>query len=249
MTAVAGRLVLGVLLLGGGPAAAQEGDKFLWSQVRYDGDWDPRPGAEQEVLRFLGTVTSVLSVPQRRVVDWKDPALFASPFLLLTGRQAPPSLDEEDLRRLRAYLTAGGFLWIEDASGQKASAFDRWTRRTLRLVFPDEGLTPLGPDHVLFRTFFLLRSIGGRVAVSPSVDGLQWGGRSVVVYSRNDLLGAWAKDALGQPLYECVPGGEPQRWSAKKLTLNIVMYALTGNYKGDAVHQPYLLQKMRSGAP
>ena len=36
---------------------------------------------------------------------------------------------------------------------------------------------------------------------------------------------------------------------ARKLTLNIVMYALTGSYKADAVHQPFILQKMRAEEP
>ena len=54
---------------------------------------------------------------------------------------------------------------------------------------------------------------------------------------------------LGRPLLPCLPGGEPQRHNARKLTLDILMYSLTGSYKSDAVHQPYLLQKMRQGIP
>ncbi|HAH06389.1 MAG TPA: hypothetical protein DCM05_07655, partial [Elusimicrobia bacterium] len=177
------------------------------------------------------------------------PRLFSTPMLYLTGRMAPPSLDDEELRALRNYLTSGGFLWVDDAAGIKASEFDRWVRSTLRAALPDSDLRPLGQDHVLFKTFFLVRRIGGRAAVSGSVEGVDWGGKTVVVYSRNDLMGAWAKDPLGKPLYDCAPGGEAQRFDAKKLTLNILMYALTGSYKADAVHQPYILEKMRQGVP
>ena len=225
----------------------QESDRFVWAQLRYEGSWDPYPGVHGEVLRFLQQVTSVLAVPERRALTLHDPELFASPFLVLAGRTVPPSLEDSEIHRLRDYLTSGGFLWIEDVSGQKTSLFDRWVRQTLRLVFPDSDLTPLGPDHVLYKTFFLMRAVGGRTMVSGSLEGVDWGGRTAVVYSRNDLLGAWAKDALGKPLYECAPGGEAQRMNARKLTLNIVMYSLTGSYKADAVHQPFILEKMRSG--
>jgi len=226
-------------------AAAQEGDRFVWSQLRYAGAWDPYPNVHGEVLDFITKVTSVIVEPKRRVLVIKDAGLFSSPFVVLSGKRAPPDLDEEEIGRLRDYLTSGGFLWIEDASGTASSPFDRWVRRTFAKVLPDSDLKPLPSSHVLFKTFFLMRRIGGRVMVSGSVEGAGWAGKTVVLYSRNDLLGAWAMDPLGKHLYECVPGGEAQRMEARKLSLNIIMYALTGSYKADAVHQPFILQKMR----
>jgi hypothetical protein len=224
---------------------AQEGDRFVWAQWKHASEWDVYPGAYQEVLNFLGSVTSVVCGSQRRELGLKDSALFSTPMLVLSGRKAPAPLDEEELRALRDWLTAGGVLWIDDAAGVRSSPFDRWVRATLHAALPEAELKPLPPDHVVFKTFFLVRRIGGRARVSDSVEGLDWGGKTVVVYTRNDLLGAWARDPLGKPLYDCAPGGEVQRMDAKKLTLNILMYALTGTYKADAVHQPYILEKMR----
>lgn len=241
--------LLALLLLSPPRVLAQEGDRFQWGQLRYTGAWDPYPNVHGEALDFVTQVTSVIVAPERRILPLKDPGLFSSPMLLLSGKQAPPELDQEEIGRLRDYLTSGGFLWIEDASGSASSPFDRWVRQTLEKVLPDSDLRPLPGDHVLFKTFFLLRKIGGRVMVSGAVEGVDWAGNTVVVYSRNDLLGAWAKDPLGKYLYECVPGGEAQRMEARKLTLNIVMYALTGSYKADAVHQPFILQKMRAEEP
>ncbi|MBI4374831.1 MAG: DUF4159 domain-containing protein [Elusimicrobia bacterium] len=241
--------VLMLLMLPGVPALAQQGDRFIWTQIRHGAQWDPYPDAHQEALGMMSTVTSVLTAPERRVVSLKDKSLFFSPILVLSGRSAPPSLEEEEVRQLRNYLSAGGLLWIEDASGSGASSFDAWVRRTLSQVLPESPLQPLDPEHVVFRTFFLLRGVGGRVSVRSTIEGAHFGGRTAVLYSRNDLLGIWLKDALGNPLFPCVPGGEVQRQNGKKLVLNIVMYALTGNYKADAVHQPYILQKMRSTGP
>jgi hypothetical protein len=228
---------------------AQIGDKFVWSQLKVGSDWDPYPGVHAEILKFVVDTTSVLVIPERRALSLTDPRLFGSPFVLLSAKKAPPPLNEEEIGRLRDYLTSGGFLWIEDATGISESGFDAWVRKTLQTVLPDADLKALPKDHVLYKTFFLMRRIGGRVMVSSSVEGVDWAGKTVVVYSRNDLLGAWARDPLGNALFACVPGGEAQRLEARKLTLNIVMYALTGSYKADAVHQPFILQKMRSGAP
>jgi hypothetical protein len=240
-----------VLLLAGLSvrSEAQQGDRFVWTQLKHGPTWDPYPDAPAEAVDLLGTVTSVLVEPQRRVITLKDPALFESPLVILAGREAPPPLDAEEQRRLRTYLSAGGMLWIEGTSGLQVDSFDRWVRGALKAVLPEAELAPLANDHVVFRTFFLLRGAAGRVMVRGTLEGVSWGGRTAVVYSRNDLLGAWAKDALGRPLLPCVPGGEAQRHNARKLTLDILMYSLTGSYKADAVHQPFLLQKMRLGLP
>ncbi|PCI38585.1 MAG: hypothetical protein COB53_04530 [Elusimicrobia bacterium] len=241
-------LLMSVFLLSA-QGHAQIGDKFVWSQLRIGEEWDPYPGVHSEILKFVVDTTSVLVIPERRVLTISDAKLFGSPFLLLAGKGAPPALDAAAVGRLRDYLTSGGFLWIEDTSGMANGPFDAWVRNTLATVLPDSDLKPLPKDHVLYKTFFLMRRIGGRVMVSGSVEGVDWAGKTVVVYSRNDLLGAWVRDPLGNPVFACVPGGEAQRLEAKKLSLNIVMYALTGSYKADAVHTPFILQKMRSGAP
>ena len=60
----------------------------------------------------------------------------------------------------------------------------------------------------------------------------------------NDWASAWAVNELGRPVYAVVPGGERQRELAYRVGINLVMYALTGNYKADQVHVPFIL-----GAP
>jgi hypothetical protein len=231
-----------LLLLGlAAPASA-----FTWTQLKLGPTWDPYPGVSSEIVEHLTTVTSALAEKEGRVITLKDPELFFSPLVVLAGREAPPPLDEEERRRLRQFITGGGMIWIEDVSGASSSSFDRWVRRTLAESVPESELTVVPAEHALFKSFYLVRGAAGRVLVRGTLEGLPWAGRMAVVYSRNDMLGAWAKDNLGRALMACVPGGEGQRHQARKLTLNVVMYSLTGNYKSDAVHQPYLLQKLRA---
>jgi hypothetical protein len=40
------------------------------------------------------------------------------------------------------------------------------------------------------------------------------------------------------------PGGGRQREMAARFGVNLVMYALTGNYKADQVHVPFILQRL-----
>ncbi|MEK7382269.1 MAG: DUF4159 domain-containing protein, partial [Elusimicrobiota bacterium] len=237
--------VLGLVLLAPASLRAQQGDRFVWTQLQIGRTWDPYPDAPALAARWLSEVTSARVASGRRVLRLEDPALFSSPFLYLAGREEAPELSDAELRRLRQFLSGGGILWIEDSTGAPPGSFDRWVRRTLRQVLPEADLKPLSVDHVLYRTFFLLRGPAGRVRAHGSVEGAGWGGRSAVLYTRDDVLGAWAKDALGHALKPCVPGGEPQRELAKRLTLNILMYSMTGSYKADAVHQSAILDKLR----
>ena len=69
-------------------------------------------------------------------------------------------------------------------------------------------------------------------------------GVSPVIIGGNDWAAAWAMDPRGRPLNEAVPGGEAQRETALRFGINVVMYALTGNYKTDQVHAPALLQRL-----
>ena len=228
------------------PSFAESGDKFTWTQVKVNGAWDPYPQAWSEIASYLSATTSVPLDPARRIAALTDPSLFGSPFLVLSGKDAPAELSDAEVLALRRYLLSGGFLWLEDASGLRASPFDRWVRRSMGRVLPDAPFEVLHSTHAVFRSFYLLRSIGGRVLVQPSVEGINAQDRTLVMYTRNDLEGAWLKDSLGNFLYPCTPGGEPQRNEARKLTVNVILYALTGSYKLDAVHQPFILEKLRS---
>jgi hypothetical protein len=118
-------------------------------------------------------------------------------------------------------------------------------------------LEPVPNNHVLTKSFYLLRSFPGRwdggalwveAQGSAGNDGsrraLKSDGVSSILITSNDLAGAWAIGDDGRPLYACVPGGETQREMAYRTGINIVMYALTGNYKADQVHVPALLERL-----
>jgi hypothetical protein len=87
------------------------------------------------------------------------------------------------------------------------------------------------------------RWAGGQLWLEPSEDQVNDGVASVIV-GGNDWADAWAIDARNRPTYAIVPGGEAQREQAYRFGINLVMYALTGNYKTDQVHVPAILERL-----
>lgn len=161
----------------------------------------------------------------------------------LTDR-APPSTAAA--ARIQHYMDAGGVILFDarDPNGLVSTTALKALAARLRLP----TLNPLPPDHVLTRSYYLLRDFPGRWA-----GGTVWiesagervnDGVSPVIVGSNDWAGAWAMDELQQPLYPVVPGGERQREMAYRFGINVLMYALTGNYKGDQVHLPAILQRL-----
>lgn len=245
-----GRLIIismAIFGLNTSPLLTEQRDRFVFTQLRYTGgDWDPYPTLCNELFHYLVTTTSVKAEKARRELSLNDPELFLSPFLFMTGQEefVPFSLQEID--NLKRYLSAGGLLLIDDASGGKNPGFDKAVRREIKKLFPDLNLEMLPPDHAVFRSFYLSPSVAGRRIGSRYLEGLNIDGQTVVVYSQNDLAGAWVRDRLGNWLYECIPGGEVQRLEAMKLFLNIIIYSLTGTYKTDVIHQPYIQHKLKT---
>jgi Domain of unknown function (DUF4159) len=74
---------------------------------------------------------------------------------------------------------------------------------------------------------------------SGAIDGV-----SSIIIGSNDYAAAWALDDRGEPLYAVIPGIDRQREFAFRTGVNVVMYALTGNYKADQVHIPALLERL-----
>lgn len=132
-----------------------------------------------------------------------------------------------------------------------------WLRRLLAGVDVPE-LEPVPRDHVVTKTFYLLDNIVGRTTVGQTwteamppatEDAAQRPARagdsvSPIIITSNDLASAWASDRSGQPLYPLQPGTGRQREMAIRGGVNIVMYALTGNYKADQVHVRDLLDRL-----
>jgi hypothetical protein len=143
------------------------------------------------------------------------------------------------------YMRNGGTILFDLRQGDAArSAALRDLAR--RLDIPP--LVPVPADHVLRRAYYLLSDLPGRRTGEPVwiVDRAEQinDGVTPVVAGSNDWAGAWAADDTLRPLFAVSPGGEQQREQAYRFGINLVMHALTGNYKADQVHLPAIMERL-----
>ncbi len=205
----------------------------------------PRKGVPAALLFELARSTSVDVRADCPLLSFTDKAIFDHPLLILAGGQGFPPLPKGHREGLANYLKAGGMLFADDTSGLSRSPFADSLAREIQAIFPGRTLERLERSHAIYRSFFLMNRVAGRVALRPYVEGVTIGDISPVILSRNDMLGALATDTSGSYVFEAVPGGEGQRALAYKLGINVIMYALTLNYKLDATHVRALLGKRR----
>jgi len=166
---------------------------------------------------------------------------------ITAGAKASPAF----IAALNDYMRQGGIVLIDTRGGGADGAFAPGTDAALRRV--SEGLdvptlAPLTSAHVLARAFYLLTEFPGRyegatVWVQQDQDRTN-DSVSPVIIGANDWAAAWATDEDGKPLFATIPGGARQRTLAWRFGVNLVMYALTGNYKGDQVHVPAILERL-----
>lgn len=122
-------------------------------------------------------------------------------------------------------------------------AFTTSVKREMARVLPGDKPIPVGPEHVLFRTFYLLKRAVGRFEGPEKLAGIIRGGTLQVIFSNHDLLGALARESTGLHPLEVVPGGEEQRELATRLAVNVALYVLCSNYKDDQVHAELIMRR------
>jgi hypothetical protein len=191
---------------------------------------------------------ATLGTPDSVVPGEDDLSVY--PLLYWPVAQFEPSLSADAVQALNAYMANGGILLIDTQGGDIADpgsgagfapdAGAALRRLTAGMVIPP--LAPLSADHVLGHTFYLLTEFPGRFTGAPVwvQRGEDRGNDSVsaVIIGANAWAAAWAGEAV--PL----PGGARQGQIALRFGVNLVMYALTGNYKGDQVHVPAIMQRL-----
>jgi len=229
-----------------------------------------------DAISKAGLAGLTLFLAQRTALEPSDPigldisrdelAFYPLIYWPVVPGAARPS--DQALKRIDAYMKDGGTVLFDtrDAvvappgpGGEIRSPGMLELRKILSSLDVPE-LEPVPHDHVLTKTFYLLRDFPGRFATGqlwvealPSNDeDREISGRparggdgvSSIIITSNDFAGAWATRSDGQPMLPMVEGEPRQREMAFRAGVNIVMYTLTGNYKADQVHVPALLERL-----
>jgi hypothetical protein len=182
---------------------------------------------------------------------------------IVPGAPKPP---QDAINKIDAYMKQGGTVLFDtrdaiEAAGDNGASQTpgMQTLRELLSSLDVPELEPVPREHVLTKTFYLLRDFPGRfnsgqtwVETLPREDDEDneqrpargGDGVSPLIITSNDLAGAWAIRPDGQPMLPLTPGEPRQREFAYRAGVNIVMYTLTGNYKADQVHAPALIERL-----
>ncbi len=258
--------VLALLVLGPAPARAQDlhGEAFalaatLETRLAYvrtgDAEVNEISRAGLEGLSVTLRARTSIEPAKPMGLDIEVDELIFFPLIYWPVTPEQPPLSDAALAKLDRYLKTGGIV-LFDTRDQNAiitrqmGGVGPGAQRLRRLL---EGLNipplhPVPPTHVLTRAFYLMQDFpgrwsGGQVWVERHEGGVNDGVSSLIVGS-NDWAAAWAIDDRRRPLFAAVPGGERQREQAYRFGVNLVMYAMTGNYKADQVHLPAILERL-----
>jgi Domain of unknown function (DUF4159) len=230
--------------------------------------------AEVDAISKAGLTGLSLFLTQRTALEPGEPmgldpardelAFFPLIYWPISPKAPKPS--KTALERIDTYMKRGGTVLFDtrdaiDATPGLDDAMQTPGMQALRAILSQLDIPELEPvprDHVLTKTFFLLRDFPGRftsgklwVEALPAepkdeIDRPARAGDGVssILITSNDMAGAWAIRPDGLPMLPLVPGEPRQREFAFRAGVNIVMYAMTGNYKADQVHIPALLERL-----
>jgi hypothetical protein len=220
-------------------------DGAFHPRILLSGRRAPEPARSTGATSWSWELIRRTSAPARLTVSRiaaDSTELLEEPFSVWFGADAVEPLSEPEVRGLRLYLNLGGVLFVDD-SNPSLGAFGRSVRRELSRVLPESPVVRLPPQHVLYKSYYLLDGPVGRVEGPPYLETIQSGKIACVLLSSHDLLGALAQERGGGWTFPIESGAQDQRELAIRLATNIAMYVLCLDYKDDQVHAEELMRR------
>jgi hypothetical protein len=275
--ALAFALLMSTMLIAPSPTRADNNDDFAIkavSQTRLA--YVVTGNADVDSIVKAGMSGLTLFLAQRTALEAGDPVgvdpahdeLAFFPLIYWPVVPGAPKPPQDAINRIDAYMKQGGTVLFDTRDAIEAPPGEAGASQTpgmlaLRDILSSLDVPELEPvphEHVLTKTFYLLRDFPGRfntgqtwVETLPRDDDDEAAasrparggdGVSPIIITSNDLAGAWALRPDGQPMLPLTPGEPRQREFAFRAGVNIVIYTLTGNYKADLVHAPALIERL-----
>lgn len=181
------------------------------------GDWYGNPTSLPNLAKFCNQNINTRINTKTAVVEAGSPDLFSYAFVHMTGH-GNVVFSDNDVINLRNYLTSGGFLHIDDNYGM-----DQYIRKELKKVFPNNELTEIPSNHIIYQKPFLfpngLPKIHEHDNKKPQAFGIFIENRLVCLYTyETDLGDGWEDPEVHNDPFEV-------RLKALKMGANIINYA------------------------
>lgn len=169
-----------------------------------------------------------------------------------------PALSSEAITNLQAYIDNGGTILFDtrDQISAPASGIQAGQGHNAVLLREYLGklnvppLQPMPKEHVLTKSFYLLDHFPGHYQ-----NGTFWVEQSTktgrdnvssIMVGSHDWAAAWAElyRHENSTVRRRMIGRTKNQEHALRFGINLVMYALTGNYKGDQIHLPQIMERL-----
>lgn len=180
------------------------------------GDWYANPTAVPNLIRFCNEKinTTINEKPETTTIESVE--IFNYPIVFMTGH-GNVVFSEEEAKNLKNYLISGGFLHISDNYG-----LNKYIRREMKKVFPNQNFTELPYDHPIFNQTFTfnkgLPKIHEHDNKAPQGFGLFYEGRLVCFFDfESDLSDGWEDAEVHNNSIEL-------RTKALQMGANIIQY-------------------------
>ena len=200
-------------------SVSAQGLKLALLKYSGGGDWYANPTALPNLAAFCNEELGLNLDLDYATVDVGSPAIFAHPFIHLTGH-GNVVFSAAEAKNLRDYLVGGGFLHADDNYG-----LDPFIRSAMKAVFPELDFVELPYDHPIYRQRFImpkgLPKIHKHDEKPPQGFGLIYRGRVVCFYSYETDLGDGWEDA---DVHNDTPEA---RLLSLQMGANLVEYAFT----------------------
>ena len=158
---------------------------LLMDKLRFDGNWNDRP-------RDVSKLTAYTSRQLERPFAWgvadldRDWWYWLDAPLIYISTNTPPTFTDADVRKLRSYSDAGGFIFLHNEFASKG--VDAFAADLARRVWPEYPMAKAGPTDLLYRTVFNMPAAKRPL---PPLQVVTNGTRPLLVYSPTDISKAW----------------------------------------------------------
>ncbi|HYC85283.1 MAG TPA: DUF4159 domain-containing protein [Chryseosolibacter sp.] len=203
-------------------SAAQNAIRIAKLKYNGGGDWYANKTALPNLIKFCNQELNMHLAPEEDIVEVGSSDLFLYPYIYMTGH-GNVVFSETEAANLRKYLSAGGFLHIDDNYG-----LDKFIRIELKKVFPELELVSIPFDHPIYHQKFNfpkgLPKIHEHDGKPAQGLGLIYQGRLVIFYSYEcDLGNGWEDKRIHND-------PEEKRQQALQMGANLISYSFTSSF-------------------
>ena len=202
--------------------------------LKHGGDWDCDRTAMLNLAHEFERRTGSAIPYESRNVEVANANLQQAPFLFMSGHQNF-AFSRQERRKLKKYLTNGGYLWINDSTDIGEETYDQAVRREMSRLLPESEWKKIPMDHPIFQGPYDLTGGYKGYHVPPGdkyrqdyLEGLWIGDRLTVIYTRNDYGDGLEIDARTNPLMQSLTDLSPDEMqeSSVRMGTNIAMYCI-----------------------